>query len=141
MERLHRDIDGAFKGHAGGRLPGSAFGPGPGLRHYPRVNLREDQDNLYVEALLPGVEPEQVELNLLGDTLTLAGERFSADDAENSKTWHRRERAAGKFLRTVELPVAIEPDKVRAEASHGLLRVTLPKAAAAKPKKISVKVS
>lgn len=141
MDQLHREIDGLFRGANQGRLLGPAFEPGIGLRHYPKINLREDADNVYLEALLPGVDPEKIEMNLLGDTLTLGGERQDpVEEAGNGRTWHRRERGTGKFLRSVELPVAIVAEKVKAEYRNGLLRVTLPKAAEAKPKKINVKI-
>lgn len=141
MDQLHREIDGLFQGFNRGRLYGPAFEPGLGLRHYPKINLREDDDNLYVEALLPGVDPDSVDMNILGDTLSLAGERQEVGNESGSgRTWHRRERGTGKFLRSIELPVAILADKAKAEYSNGLLRVTLPKAAEAKPKKINVKL-
>lgn len=140
MDQLHREIDSLFSGYHQGHLFGPAFEPGLGLRHYPKINLRDDAENIYVEALLPGVEPDKIEMNILGNTLTLAGERLALDDNEERRTWHRRERGTGKFMRTIELPVAIVAEKVKAECRNGLLRVTLPKAAEAKPKKISVKV-
>lgn len=141
MDQLHREIDGIFQGLNHGRLFGPAFEPGLGLRHYPKINLRDDADNVYVEALLPGVDPDSVDMNILGDTLTLAGERHDpAGESANGRTWHRRERGTGKFLRSIELPVTIVAEQVKAEYSNGLLRVTLPKAAEAKPKKISVKL-
>lgn len=140
MDQLHREIDSLFSGYHQGHLFGPAFEPGLGLRHYPKINLRDDAENVYVEALLPGVEPDKIEMNILGNTLTLAGERLALDDNEERRTWHRRERGTGKFMRTIELPVAIVAEKVKAECRNGLLRVTLPKAAEAKPKKISVKV-
>ncbi len=141
MDQLHQEIDGLFHGFNRGRLFGPAFEPGLGLRHYPKINLRDDADHLYVEALLPGVDPDKVEMNILGDTLTLAGERPDASaDGGNGRTWHRRERGAGKFLRSVELPVTIIAEQAKAEYSNGLLRVTLPKAAEAKPKKINVEI-
>ncbi len=140
MDQLHREIDGLFNGYNRGRLFGPAFEPGLGLRHYPKINLRDDEDNVYVEALLPGVDPDKIDMNILGNTLTLAGERTAADSGDEKCTWHRRERGLGKFMRTVELPVEIVADKVKAECRNGLLRVTMPKAAEAKPKKISVKV-
>ena len=141
MDQLHREIDGLFQGVNRGRLFGPAFEPGLGLRHYPKINLRDDADNVYVEALLPGVDPDTVDMSILGDTLTLAGERHDPNEAsENGRTWHRRERGTGKFLRSVELPVAIVAEQTKAEYSNGLLRVTLPKVAEAKPKKISVKL-
>jgi len=141
MDQLHREIDSLFQGVNRGRLFGPAFEPGLGLRHYPKINLRDDADNVYVEALLPGVDPDTVDMNILGDTLTLAGERLDATgEPGNNRTWHRRERGTGKFLRSIELPVTIVAEQVKAEYSNGLLRVTLPKAAEAKPKKISVKL-
>ncbi|MDT8442758.1 MAG: Hsp20/alpha crystallin family protein [Desulfuromonadales bacterium] len=140
MDQLHREIDGLFNGYNRGRLFGPAFEPGLGLRHYPKINLRDDEENVYVEALLPGVDPDKLDMNILGNTLTLAGERAAADPADEKCTWHRRERGIGKFMRTIELPVEIVADKVKAECRNGLLRVTMPKAAEAKPKKISVKV-
>jgi HSP20 family protein len=141
MDQLHQEIDGLFQGFNRGRMFGPAFEPGLGLRHYPKVNLRSDADNVYVEALLPGVDPAQVEMNILGDVLTLSGERHAVEgDSGNGRTWHRRERGTGKFLRSVELPVAIVAEQAKAEYCDGLLRVTLPKAAEAKPRKINVKV-
>ncbi len=141
MDQLHREIDSLFNGYNKGRLFGPAFEPGLGMRQYPKINLRDDSDNVYVEALLPGVDPDKIDMNILGNTLTLAGERHALDEDNNGRTWHRRERGTGKFIRTIELPVKIVADKVKAECRNGLLRVTLPKAAEAKPKKVSVKVS
>lgn len=140
MDQLHRDIDSLFNGYNQGRLLGPAFEPGLGLRQYPKINLRDDAENVYVEALLPGIDPDNLEMNILGNTLTLAGEREFLPASGEKRTWHRRERGSGKFMRTIELPVEIIDDKVKAEYQNGLLRITLPKAAEAKPKKISVKV-
>lgn len=141
MEQLHREIDSVFRGAGFGPMTGEFLELGFGLRHYPRINLREDDDHIYVEALLPGVDPRQLEISMLGNTLTLSGERPAVDDRGNGRIWHRRERGTGKFMRTIELPVEVDVDKIRAEAKHGLMRVTLPKAAVAKPKKIAIKVN
>lgn len=140
MSQMQRDMDAVFRGFGLGRL----FSPGSdahfALRDWPRVNLREDADHIYVEALLPGVDPEKLDMNVLGNTLTLAGERAAAESEKNGRTWHRRERGAGRFLRTIELPVEIDPDQVKAEYRNGLLLVTLPKVEEAKPKRISIKL-
>jgi HSP20 family protein len=140
MSQMQRDMDEVFRGFGLGRLFGPSFEPALGLRSWPRINLREDGDHLYVEALLPGVDPDKVDMNVLGNTLSLSGERLPADAGGNGRTWHRRERGTGKFLRTIELPVEIDPERVKAEYRNGLLCVTLPKAEAAKPKKISIAV-
>jgi HSP20 family protein len=140
MSQMQRDMDEALRGFGLGHLFGPAFEPALGLRNWPRINLREDGEHLYVEALLPGVDPDKIDMNVLGNTLTLSGERLPADAGGNGRTWHRRERGTGRFLRTVELPVEIDPEQVRAEYRNGLLCVTLPKAETAKPKKISIAV-
>lgn len=139
MENLRREMDQLFSGTAAGSLGESAFLPGLGTRRYPRVNVREDADNYYLEALLPGVDSKQLDMNVVGSTLTLSGERAEVEE-NHGKTWHRRERGAGKFLRSIELPGEIDSPKVNAEYRNGVLRVVLPKSAAAKPKRIDVKV-
>ena len=88
MDQLHREINGLFNGHHRGRLFGPAFEPGLGLRQYPKINLRDDADNVYVEALLPGVDPDGIDMNILGNTLTLTGERPPVDEPDDNCTWH-----------------------------------------------------
>ena len=138
MNQMQRDIDSVFRGFGLGRLFGPGSEAGFPLRNWPHINLREDADHIYVEALLPGIEPDKVDMNVLGNTLTLSGERTESSNARSGATWHRRERGTGKFLRTIELPVDIDPDQVKAEYQNGLLMVKLPKVEAAKPKKISI---
>lgn len=140
MNQIQRDMNAVLQNFGWGRLSGPGFETGLALRDWPRINLREDADHIYVEALLPGVDPEKLDMNVLGNTLTLAGERTGFEGEKNGRTWHRRERGAGRFLRTIELPVEINPDQVKAEYQNGLLLVTLPKVEEAKPKRISIKV-
>lgn len=139
MDHLRKEMDEMFRGAGFGPMLETAFLPGVGTRRYPRINVREDADNFYLDALLPGVAADNLEMNVVGSALTLSGERV-AQEENNGKTWHRRERGAGKFLRTIELPMEVEAGKVQAEYKHGVLHVTLPKAEAAKPKRIAISV-
>ena len=137
MEQLQREINNTFRG---ARL-GDYASAGNNLRRYPKINLKEDADRLYLEILLPGVDPQQIDMSMLGNTLTLSGERQTDNESGNDRTWHRLERGTGKFLRSIELPVDVDVDQIKAEARNGLMLVTLPKAAAAKPQKIAIKVN
>jgi HSP20 family protein len=103
---------------------------------YPLVNVREETDVFHVEAEVPGVAPGRVEVFVSNGTeLTIEGERPAADAAG---TWHRRERGAGHFRRVLTLPAAVDADKVEARLEHGVLRLTLPKAEAVRPRRINV---
>jgi len=137
MDHLRKEMDELFRGAGFGPMLETAFLPGVGTRRYPRINVREDADNFYLDALLPGVDAANLEMNVVGSALTLSGERVGSDD-NHGRTWHRRERGAGKFLRTIELPMEIDAGKVKAEYQDGVLHVTLPKAEAAKPKRIAI---
>jgi HSP20 family protein len=142
MEDLRREIDRAFEGFATGRALDArraAFLPGYGARRYPLVNLYEDNDNVVVEALAPGINPQTLDLSVQGTTLTISGEK-PASGEKAPEAYHRCERSAGKFVRTVTLPHAVDDSVVSATYKHGLLLVTLPKHESAKPKQISVTV-
>jgi HSP20 family protein len=104
---------------------------------YPLVNVREEADSFYVEAEVPGVTQDQIEVFLRhGTELTLQGERKPmGDDASN---WHYRERGEGRFQRVVSLPVPVDAGKVEARLEHGVLRLVLPKTEAVKPHRIPV---
>lgn len=106
---------------------------------FPAINMWEDDNNLYVEAELPGFDMSQVEITVTGDNqLSIKGER-KQPELENG-TWHRQERGFGKFSRMIELPEPVDADKVTAEFKYGVLTITLPKKEEAKPRKIEVKV-
>lgn len=142
METLRREIDKAFEDFGFRTEPFSraAFLPARGPRRYPLINLHEDRDNLYVEALAPGVDPGSLNVTVVRNSLTLSGEKRHGPKEVKPEAYHRSERAAGRFVRTVELPVEVDENRVNAEYQNGLLLVTLPKAEKAKPKQISVKV-
>jgi HSP20 family protein len=146
MEALRREMDRLFDsfGSQPFGLPISrvSFLPGRAAHSYPLLNLSEDADNIYAEALAPGVDPKSLKVSVVRDQLEIEGAKPSMEsgDGAEAQTWHRSERAAGGFLRTARLPVEIDADKVTAEYRDGILSVKMPKSAAAKPKKITVNV-
>lgn len=116
------------------------FGFVPTIRSqwtYPAINVWEDENNLYAEAETPGLKMEDLEVLLADDQLTVRGTRHV--EIPNESRALRRERAVGAFERTIGLPMSIDADRVEARLADGVLTITLPKAAAVKPRKIEVK--
>jgi HSP20 family protein len=116
-----------------------SFLPGLAARQYPRVNLAEDGDDYLVEALAPGVEPSSLDVSVKEGVLTLSGEKRAPEGVE-ADAYHRSERSAGRFVRSIELPAEIDSEKVRASYVDGILQVRLPKAERAKPRRIEISV-
>ena len=85
---------------------------------------------------VPGLKTDQLDLSVVGDQLSIRVER--PDAAQDGMTYHRRERPVGSFTRVLQLPVEVEADKVQADLNDGVLTIRLPKAEAAKPRKIQV---
>jgi HSP20 family protein len=105
---------------------------------YPPINMWADDDHLYVEAELPGLMQDQLNIFVSdGNQLTIAGERRPCEFEKAA--WHRQERGYGKFQRTIPLPLRVDADAVEARLEQGVLLLKLPKSAAARPRKISVK--
>lgn len=142
VEDLRREMDRVF-GSLGLTVPfpRSVFLPGRAARQYPLVNLSEDKDALYVEALNPGTDPNSLNVTVVRNSLTISGEKPAAHGDIKPEAYHRNERAAGKFVRTIDLPVEVNEKTVKAEYKEGILRITLPKAEKAKPKQVTVSVS
>lgn len=143
MDSLRREIDRAFEraGPQYQQLFRPAFLPGRSAREYPLINLYEDQDTVYVEALAPGADPNSFNISIVGDTLALSGEKRRTLQDVKAEAFHREERAAGKFVRAIELPVPVDEGNARAEYKNGLLVIALPKSEKAKPKQINVQVA
>jgi HSP20 family protein len=112
-------------------------GTAPSAKEFPAINVWADGESAVVTTELPGIDPESIDMTVVGKTLTLRGER-QPDEVENG-IFHRRERWYGKFGKAIELPFDVEGDRVTARFSKGVLYMTLPKAEAEKPRKISVK--
>lgn len=104
----------------------------------PAMDVAEDDANYVVKVTLPGVEPDQVEITLTDNILTIKGETKIEKDMEE-KNYHVRERRYGSFTRSISLPMPVEAEHVDAIHEHGVLTLRLPKAEAVKPKRITVK--
>ncbi|MEW5800738.1 MAG: Hsp20/alpha crystallin family protein [bacterium] len=144
MQSLRRELDRIFSSLGEPTVPFSrvSFLPGRAARQYPLINVNEDKDNYYVEALAPGVNPKSIDLSITDNRLTISGEKLMAGAGIEVKpeAYHRSERAAGPFNRSIDLPTQVDADKVMADYRNGLLLVTLPKSEKAKPKQITVNI-
>jgi HSP20 family protein len=105
----------------------------------PMCNLAETENHYEVMVELPGMKPEEFHVEFRKGELWITGER-KEEKEEKGKTWHRMERRYGEFRRVFRLPLAVEEEKVTAEYKEGILRVTVPKLAEAKPRRVEVKV-
>ncbi len=108
------------------------------VRRYPAINMWVKDDEAIVTAELPGFDPDKLEITVLNDELHIKGER-KLPEPEKEVTFHRKEIDVDSFQRTIELPFAVENDKVDANFDRGVLTITLPRAEADKPRKIQVK--
>ncbi len=106
---------------------------------FPAINAWTTDDEEIVTAQLPGVNPSDIDLSIVNDVLTISGERYASEE-EGEKRYHRRERTNGKFSRSIQLAFAVAADKVTAGYENGMLKVTLPRAEADKPRKIAVQL-
>ncbi|HEY8491007.1 MAG TPA: Hsp20/alpha crystallin family protein [Dehalococcoidia bacterium] len=104
---------------------------------YVPVDVRETDEAVEVLASLPGVRPEDVDVQVHGNTVTIKG-RVEEEQQEQGATYLRRERRSGAFLRSLALPAEVDADRAEATVEHGVLRLRLPKAEAARPKTIKV---
>ena len=118
---------------------GSFFRPLASLSRWtPAVDVHQDNNQFTVQVELPGLQKEEIEISLHGDTLTVAGERKHQGTPEQG---FRTERFFGKFQRSLTLPAVVNAEKVNATYKDGILTVVLPKTEEAKPKQIEVSLS
>jgi len=119
------------------RTPGAV---GLGGQGAPAVDAYSTPESLVVEAALPGIRPEDVEISVLGDTLTISG--TSRDEQErDDEGYSYREIRRGSFSRTLSLPAGLNPDSAQARFENGLLRLTIPKAEESRPRQIRISPS
>jgi HSP20 family protein len=105
----------------------------------PAVNIREDENNVFVETPLPGIDPEKVNIAIENDVLTIEGSEEKKTEVEE-KNYYRKEVRSGSFHRAVALPTAVKSEEAKAEYAKGILKISMPKEERAKPKKVRVEV-
>jgi HSP20 family protein len=105
----------------------------------PAVDVYEEKDDIVVKAELPGMDKDQIEVQISGSELILKGEKRKEEKVEEGN-YYRVERSYGAFRRAVVLPKEVQADKVKAAFKNGILEVRLPKTAEAKTKEVKVKV-
>jgi len=104
---------------------------------FPAVNVWANEDGLVVTAEVPGINAEDIDIMVVGETMTISGSRGMDELGEGTK-YHRQERGYGDFTRTVKLPFLVDSDKVDASFRDGLLNITLPRKDEDKPRKIAI---
>jgi HSP20 family protein len=107
---------------------------------YPPLNVWSGPDGLVVDAELPGVDPQDVEISVVGDELELSG-KVNVQPPAEGETVLRRERPAGEFRRTLALPFRADTGAVKATFKNGLLRISVPRSAEEKPRKIAIEAT
>lgn len=105
----------------------------------PAMNVYQDKDNVIVETSLPGIDPDKVEIAVENDVLTISGRKEEKQEVKR-EDYYRKEIREGSFSRSVILPMSVKADQADANYEKGILKIILPKAEEAKPKKIAVKV-
>ncbi len=137
MTSLRDAMDSLFENALVGNFAGEQQGRGEwGMP----LDITEDENNFYVKASLPGVNPEDMEVTVHGDVLTIRGE-MKQENENKSEQYYLRERRYGTFSRSVTLPASVKSDQVDAEYHNGVLTLTLPKTDEVKPKRIQIKGS
>lgn len=139
LESLQEDMNRMLAG----RTPGGRSLRDYGRRRrptYPPMNIWSSADGIIIDAELPGVDPKDLDISVKGAELTLRGKVNAGDDG-SGEAYHRRERPAGEFSRTLQLPFRVESGAVKAAYRNGLLRLTLPRSEEEKPRKVAIEAS
>lgn len=114
------------------------FGPAAEAVDYPPMNLWTGEEGAVVTAEIPGVAPENIEVSVHRNTLTVKGKRDEPEATGEEVVHHRRERNHGTFGRTISLPFAVDPAHVEASFRNGVVKIVLPRPEEDKPKRIKI---
>ena len=112
----------------------NGMGMGDGLA----VDVYETKENVVLKASIPGAKPEDIDISVMGDVLTIKGE-FKTEEETEEANFVRRERRTGSFTRSLTLPASVDADNATAEFENGVLKLTLPKRPEARARTIEIK--
>lgn len=112
----------------------------PARAAYPPLNVWSSAEGLVIDAEMPGVEPQDVEISVVGDELVLRG-KVNAQEPAEGEVVLRRERPAGEFQRTLQLPFRANTAAVKATSKNGILRISVPRSEAEKPRRIAIEAN
>ncbi|HET6469075.1 MAG TPA: Hsp20/alpha crystallin family protein [Geminicoccaceae bacterium] len=135
---LHREINRLFDDVTRGL---GGLGGWGGAEAAPRLDIKETENAIEIDAELPGVDEKDVEVQLADGVLTIKGEKKQERKEGKEPDWHLVERSYGSFVRQVALPAEVDEDKVEARFAKGVLTVTLPKSRAAETKTRKIPIS
>ncbi len=138
MDQLQSQLNEFSRFNARHGFPRTCFLPGISARNFPMINIASDDQKVVIEALAPGLNTDSLKVQALANRVTISGEKERLN--VEAEKFHRNERSTGKFSRTIELTTQIDPEKVTAEYSKGILTVTLPKAEKAKAHNVAISV-
>lgn len=110
----------------------------PSTFEFPAINVWVSEEHAVITTEVPGIDPNDLDISVIDDSLTLRGSR-QTEELKEGESYHRRERWRGQFTKTIELPFPVESGKVEARFSRGVLSISLPRAEAEKPRRISVR--
>ena len=134
---IQSEVNRLFDNFPGRPAPGAAPS---GRAWLPAVDMHETKDDLVLKVELPGVREKDVSVSISGDLLTIRGERRWSDEEGRDQKLLHVERVYGQFDRMIQLPLAVQADKVKATYRDGVLEVTLPKAEELKPREIKIDI-
>ncbi|MGV8081843.1 MAG: Hsp20/alpha crystallin family protein [Syntrophales bacterium] len=127
VQRLQREMNRLFSGVSQ-----------PFSQDFPAINVWSGENEIVVSAELPGADPDGMDISVVGESMTLSGVR-NPEALKEGENYHRQERSSGRFSRTLQLPFRVNAANVAARFEKGILQITLPRAEADKPRKISIK--
>jgi HSP20 family protein len=138
IESLQQEVNRLFGSFFDARSPGQEH-RGTGRHWVPAVDLVEEGERYVLRADLPGVEPQDVKVELEDDVLTVSGRRETESENDDGGV-HRRERAFGSFTRRLTLPAGVDADSIEASFHQGVLEVRIPKPVQPQPRQVAIKV-